>query len=415
VSARVLVRPVEADFLSLARHLISGASYAQMEHLLTNQREAPEALTPDARRMLEETLATGAILMLARSGGWRQDGGQRLWERVPPPAIAFGPATLELLTTLLTTRLAEARPNGWDRLAPFSPVQTGDSLLLARLLLAVLDTPCEAAVATLPAVQHSALCWWLAPGTLAAHGGPPPAVPALDLTGGTFSRFVVEALQPLAAKTWVTLERRKPKESSTEAMVNAGLGQEASLQAFLEACEKAHARTLSTCLIEAACELVARGPLGGAGLARQGAPAPAPQGPPGRRWPAARRAPAAHVGQRAPHGALHRRGLPGGAAAGACLGSAGRCGLSRRRGGLGAAVCCTLSACYVDGMETLGTFLSKLSDYATNNITALEGQIQFTLNEREDLKKRFAALSNDEKPQARAAATAKGLDTTGWE
>jgi hypothetical protein len=66
-------------------------------------------------------------------------------------------------------------------------------------------------------------------------------------------------------------------------------------------------------------------------------------------------------------------------------------------------------------METLGTFLSKLSDYATNNITALEGQIQFTLNEREDLKKRFAALSNDEKPQARAAATAKGLDTTGWE
>lgn len=267
MSAPALVLPSEADLLTLARHLIAGAPYAQLERLLTHSREAPRGLTPSALRVLEETLAVGATLMLARGGGWRQEGGLRLWERHPPQAIAFGPATVKLLALLLETPLGEARPQQWERLADPGPLSSGDTLLLARLLLAVQETPCEAAVATLPAVQGSALCWWLAPGALALHGGPPAALPALDLTAGTFTRLAVEALQPLAAKSWVALERRKRQESSTEAMISAGLGQEASLQAFLKACEKAHARGLATCLIEAACELVARGPLGGAALA----------------------------------------------------------------------------------------------------------------------------------------------------
>ncbi len=65
-------------------------------------------------------------------------------------------------------------------------------------------------------------------------------------------------------------------------------------------------------------------------------------------------------------------------------------------------------------MAHLDTFLSKLAEYATNNISALDGKIQFTFNEREDLKLLFAALEGADRPKALEAAKAKGLDTSSW-
>jgi hypothetical protein len=64
--------------------------------------------------------------------------------------------------------------------------------------------------------------------------------------------------------------------------------------------------------------------------------------------------------------------------------------------------------------RALAAYLLKLEEYATNNITALEGRIQFTHNEREDLKTWFAKLASSDKPAAVEASTARGLDTAGW-
>jgi hypothetical protein len=65
-------------------------------------------------------------------------------------------------------------------------------------------------------------------------------------------------------------------------------------------------------------------------------------------------------------------------------------------------------------MSPLDTFLSKLSEYGSNNISALEGRIQFTFNEREDLKMLFAKVDADDRPKAHEAARARGLDTHSW-
>ena len=65
-------------------------------------------------------------------------------------------------------------------------------------------------------------------------------------------------------------------------------------------------------------------------------------------------------------------------------------------------------------MSTLNDFLTKLEDYARNNISALQGHIQITHNEREDLKLQFAQLSQADRAQALAAAKAKGIDTESW-
>jgi hypothetical protein len=51
---------------------------------------------------LRPLVRTGAVLFLARGGGWRRRGGQRLWERWPAPELRFGPASFRLLAWLLS-------------------------------------------------------------------------------------------------------------------------------------------------------------------------------------------------------------------------------------------------------------------------------------------------------------------------
>jgi hypothetical protein len=66
-------------------------------------------------------------------------------------------------------------------------------------------------------------------------------------------------------------------------------------------------------------------------------------------------------------------------------------------------------------MIPLDTFLAKLAEYGSNNISALEGKIQFTFNEREDLKLFFAKVDQGaDRAKALEAAKAKGLDTSSW-
>lgn len=65
-------------------------------------------------------------------------------------------------------------------------------------------------------------------------------------------------------------------------------------------------------------------------------------------------------------------------------------------------------------MNPLNAFLAKLAEYGSNNIQALEGRIQFTSNEREDLKLMFSKVDANDREKALEAAKAKGLDTASW-
>lgn len=65
-------------------------------------------------------------------------------------------------------------------------------------------------------------------------------------------------------------------------------------------------------------------------------------------------------------------------------------------------------------MSALATFVSKLGEYRTNNVRALEGKLRFTSNEREDLKRLFAQVAPEDRVKALLAAREQELDTTGW-
>lgn len=62
----------------------------------------------------------------------------------------------------------------------------------------------------------------------------------------------------------------------------------------------------------------------------------------------------------------------------------------------------------------LQQFLDTLEEYATNEVSALDGQMQLTTNELADLRRLFHRLDDGDRPQAAGAALRRGVDTSGW-
>lgn len=61
---------------------------------------------------------------------------------------------------------------------------------------------------------------------------------------------------------------------------------------------------------------------------------------------------------------------------------------------------------------TLRKFKKKLDEYATNNVTALMGEIQITQNERSDLMLMYRQLPAADRPAAEKLLKEKGVDVT---
>jgi hypothetical protein len=65
-------------------------------------------------------------------------------------------------------------------------------------------------------------------------------------------------------------------------------------------------------------------------------------------------------------------------------------------------------------MTPFETFQTMLQEFATNNVTAMEGFIQVTFAEAENLKLLWATLDGTEKAKAKELAKARGVDVSKW-
>lgn len=69
---------------------------------------------------------------------------------------------------------------------------------------------------------------------------------------------------------------------------------------------------------------------------------------------------------------------------------------------------------YEARMTPFETFKATLAEFATNNVTAMEGFIQVTFAEAENLKLLWAKLDGDQKAQAKQLAKDRGIDVSKW-
>jgi hypothetical protein len=243
----------EEPILQLARALFAQVPESTLHGLLGQARKTPPRLTPDAMKLLEETLATGAALFVARHGAWRKDAGQRLWEKSPLPPLTFTGASLQFLRWLLGIgeRAQEALLLPTRQLAA-----NGDELLLVAALTTTQGTPWQAAIAWQPMVRESAVC---VAGYAAELGAVRSLdeVPAFDLSPGGWHAFALEGLADLFAEVWTEAELAKRHEQLPARLQGGSVAQQRVLEALFAAAASMETRGPLLFLVEAARRVLA--------------------------------------------------------------------------------------------------------------------------------------------------------------
>ena len=234
----------EAYLLTVARVAVGVVPPMDAMRLLVTSVSPPQKLGPTARAALSDTLSRGAVLSLARQGGWLKDGAVRLWERHQPPPLSFTGNTVRLLSWLLTTPLAEADAGP---LLFRGPLTVAEDFLIALLIDRLRGTGCDALLARQLSIRRLPL-------TTLAHA----ALMARELSLDEMPPFDVAVLAPflegmrvLLGRSWLAAERSKRDLVAPDMLSRLGRAQTDVLETFLTAIDKAGRRDLATFLIDA--------------------------------------------------------------------------------------------------------------------------------------------------------------------
>lgn len=234
------VTRAEGNLLTLARVAVGVVPPIDAMRLLVTPVTPPPKLGPTARGLLEDTLARGTVLSLARGGGWLD----RAWDRATPP-LQFTANTVRLLSWMLSTPLAEGD------VAPLvlaEPPTPAEDALLTMLLDRLRGTGCDAALAR----QLELRRWPLTVLTHAAFLAREVAMddaPTLDVK--VLSPWLA-TLRVVLARAWLSAERTKRDVVQVDAVARMGRAQSVVLSAFLDAIDAANQRRHATFLVDAA-------------------------------------------------------------------------------------------------------------------------------------------------------------------
>ncbi|MGE3808294.1 MAG: hypothetical protein AB7K24_26840 [Gemmataceae bacterium] len=257
-SATPVVSRFEANLLTILRFLLRKVPEEQALPLLLKGYPRPKCLSRACVQLVEDTLAKGSMLFLARGSGWRHERylrgdkivAGRLWERTPPEELGlhFSGSTLEFLIWLTETEL----PSSKDE-TPELPANTSGDWLLLHLAFAVLrQTAIGPMLRTRRGVAANPLCRLAFPsyfGTARIH-------PDFDgWTAGT-EACILESMQQELRTSWRDVELAK---AEAEVRVVRGLGQsqEKLLTALFDALERAGRFDLARFFLQAMADVLA--------------------------------------------------------------------------------------------------------------------------------------------------------------
>lgn len=254
----------EANLLRILRYLLRRVPAEQAKPLIYQALPQPACLSHAAVRLVQDTLAKGVPLLLARGGGWRRErhlrGGQRvegrLWERTPPRelALTFSPQSLRLLIWLTAENPTDKAVQWWQ--PNVDTLTEGDALLFV-LALGRLSAPIPATLLTKLGFHRLGLCRLVYPGHFGVLTGEEPVT--FERWTGGLGACLLEALQPELVRRWLDVENGKAHLVSWQGMQALGREQGRVLQAFLGAIEQAGRLDLARFLLHVLAELLPEG------------------------------------------------------------------------------------------------------------------------------------------------------------
>lgn len=248
----------EADLLRILWFFLKRLPAEQALPLLVARHGRPRCLSRSAVECVQNALAKGPVLLLAR-GGWRRDRHLRqekavigrLWERTPPRelGLVFSKHALQFLIWITAENPKAGRPP-WTQ----ATLEIGDRFLLYLACEAVHLTEISPALLRLgPWVAHG-LCRLAFPDEYAPLrlAEKPDFGPWTTGSGAC----ILEALQPSLTERWLRIERGKEQIVDAARMRDLGRAQELALRVFLDAVDAAGRRDLARFLLPVAAELL---------------------------------------------------------------------------------------------------------------------------------------------------------------
>jgi len=270
-----LVARFEANLLRILHFFLGRVPREQALPLLLNALPAPRCLSADAVALVQDALAKGCTLFLARSGGWRRErhlrgdhvAEGRLWHRTPPAelGLVFSRQTLDFLVGLTTHKLPDVQ--AWE--VATDALTVGDWLLLFLAHRALRDIELCQPLRAQPALAHNVLCRL----AYAQDFTPDLAVPDFVPWTSGLGACILEALQPVLAQNWLMVERSKAHALDWRQLAALGRAQEQVLNGFLCAVENAGRLDLARFLLRALGRLLtpdANADMWGVRIARSG-------------------------------------------------------------------------------------------------------------------------------------------------
>ena len=258
------VRPFEADLLRILHTVLGRGPVDRAVAVVLGSRPRPSCLSRGALDLIEDTLAKGCVLNLARRESWRRERflradrvvEGRLWERSPLESIGltFSGQSLEFLI-----RLVAENPAGWaQRRGPTKEELTlGDSLLLYFVFETFRGTKVGEGLRKLPLYWSEGLCRLAFPVDFAevADAGDPDFSRWLDPSRA----WVLEALQGSFAEAWIAGERQKRKVAEPGRVVAIAKEQGRVIDSYCSTIDASGRRDLARFLLRVACELLRPG------------------------------------------------------------------------------------------------------------------------------------------------------------
>lgn len=241
----ITVTRAEGYVLTIARVAVGVIPPMDAMRLLVTSITPPAKLGPTAREALGDTLSRGAVLSLAKQGGWLKDGPLRLWERHSVPPLAFTGNTVRLLSWVLTTPLAESDASP---LLFKGPITVAEDFLIAMLIDRLRGTGCDALLARQLSIRRLPITT-LAHAALMAREVALDEIPQFEVP--VLAPFI-EGLRSLLARSWLAAERNKRDLTAPDMLSRMGKAQTDVLDGFFVAIDKAGRRDLATFLIDAA-------------------------------------------------------------------------------------------------------------------------------------------------------------------
>ena len=260
-----VVSRFEADLLTILQGFLGHVPRSQLLPLLLRSHVRPPGLSRSAVTLVEDTLAKGATLQIARQG-WRRERYLRagsivsgsLWQRTPPSelGLTFSPQSLSFLIWATETACDSAE-------RPWLPskdreLTLGDRWLLATAYGAIRHSEVGILWSHREVWRNEPLCQLL----FAANFEHPADAPGLDFSPWLCPAglAILEASQGYLGERWAAMERGKAEVTAVEHLRAIAVSQERALSAYLAAVDAIDRRDLARFLLIGLAPLLSAAP-----------------------------------------------------------------------------------------------------------------------------------------------------------